>query len=143
MYQFIKKVGYTAALILFAGTAQAAPSYCSSTGGTDGLNLSDMTYGVNGPAGSTVNATDCYGLITNGHLGSSGGNTDTSIINQLWGSTGLTTWGNTNFVELVKKDVGQSGAGNTELGYLWSLDGSLAATSGTWTLTAPPAGGQA
>lgn len=142
MNKIIKACGYASALILMANTAHAAPSYCS--GNTDGLSLSDMTYGVDGPAGSTSNATDCYGKIEAGHLGSNGGNTTASIINQLWGSQASLdkqVWGTGDFVELVKKNTGETGPGNTVLGYTWSLDGSLAATSGIWTLTASPLDG--
>jgi hypothetical protein len=107
---------------------------------TEGMNVSDVKYGVNGPTTTTTDATDCYGVIGAGHLGSNGGNSSESIINQIWGDVAgaKTTWGSEPFSELVKKDVGQNGAGSTVLGYTWSLDGSLAATTGTWTLTANP-----
>ena len=133
-------VGFGASL-----PASAAPTYCSSgTPHAGGLSTSDMTYGSNGPSpGPNVIATDCFGVISNGDLGSNGGNTTPSIINQVWGNAGgaLTTWGNGEFFELVKKDAGQSGVGNPVFGFNWSLDGSTAAQDGTWTLTASPLAG--
>lgn len=132
-----------------AAITQAAPiaaNYCSAPGAQpNGLSTSSMSYGSDGSGGSTAAATDCYGLIRAGgaDFNAAGGNATASIINQLWGDSvgAKTEWGQGSFFELVKMNAGQSGLGLNALGYNWSLDGSQAATTGTWTLSATPLAG--
>lgn len=59
---------FAAAMSIFAaaGSAFAAATYCPTTGtNADGLSLSDVTYGVNGPIpGPSSSATGCYGVVS-------------------------------------------------------------------------------
>jgi hypothetical protein len=51
------------AVAMSPGAAYAAATYCSDVGGnTDGLELTDVTFGV--PASSAESADDCYGVLT-------------------------------------------------------------------------------
>jgi hypothetical protein len=125
--------------------ALAAAQYCSDVAGyntlptptanADGMRITDVTYGVNGPSVTTSFATDCFGQFTGG----SGGNAEASDVNALtkWvQSSGLPPVPDL-FVELVKADTGTTGSG-TALNFKWTLNGSTAATTGSWTLTSDP-----
>lgn len=103
-------------MALFAGAAQAVPTYCSPnlTNG-DGLAVSNMTY--NG-----ANADDCYGIVA--------GNDSQSTINAL-----NLNWG-TDWAFLAKDDNPGNALNGT--GSFMGIDFSLSATAGTtgnWSLT--------
>ena len=112
------KAGLVAAAALFTFSAQAATSYCSAMGGnTDGLKVTDVTYGANFPNPPISAATDCYGVVS--------GTDSLAEINALtWASGG-------SFTLLDKTD---SVVGPSLLGLTWTL----AATEGqvgTYTLS--------
>lgn len=106
----------TVLMVLFAGTAQAIPTYCSpnlTNGGA--LSVSDMTY--NG-----VNADDCYGIVA--------GNDSQAAINAL-----NLNWG-TDWTLLAKDDNPGNALNGT--GSFMGIDFTLSASAGTtgnWLLT--------
>ncbi len=108
--------------LLAAGSAMAAPLYCSDgTPHPQGLAVSDMTYGVNGPAGGASNANDCYGVVS--------GNDSAAAINGL-GLKWQSGWG------LAAKDNTDNSpdTSNNLLGIQFALT-STTGKSGNWTLT--------
>lgn len=110
------------AAALASGGAMAAPTYCSDvTPHPEGLAVSDMTYGVAGPAGGGANANDCYGSVA--------GNDSAAAINNLnlkWQSG----WG------LAARDNVDNtpDTSNNLLGIQFAIS-STTGKSGTWTLT--------
>lgn len=113
--QRIANPALVSAALLLAASAHSATSYCSA-GNTDGLAVTDVTYGINYPIPPISNASDCYGVV--------GGNDTVGAVNGL-------TWGG-GYTLLDKSD---SVFGATLLGLSWTLAPTAAATSGTYSLS--------
>lgn len=126
---FLRSVAATAA-VLIVSTAASAASYClPGTTNTDGMKLSDVTFSGNTP---TTSADDCYGI--------EGGQDVAPGADKAANINGLSlTWG-TDWKYLVKDDVNGGTTGGSFGGINYTLDSGAAATSGSWSLTAGPAG---
>lgn len=112
----------------FSGIASAAALCSTTSDGTTAtatpnnvLNTSDVTYGVNGPFGSTSAANDCYGLFG----GTSSAVTELAAVNGQWGG-GFT---------YLDKTGDPSG---TFANLLWTVQGGTGSPTGTYTLTSNP-----
>ena len=113
-YQKILRFGLASAAVLFGLQAQAATSYCSA-GNTDGLAVTNVTYGANFPNPPISFATDCYGVVA--------GTDSLEAINALnWGG-GYTLLDKTDDV-----------TGPSLLGLTWTL-AATAGQAGTYTLS--------
>lgn len=117
----VGKFSRAVALTLFSA-ALAGPAVAET------CSLDDVTYGINGPTGTTQNATGCKVL--------DGENDSTALINNLgmgWGTT---------YQQLAKYDAPDGGnpaisTSNNVYGYQWTL-APVSGTSGAWTLTSNP-----
>lgn len=102
-----------AVLVMTAGSAHAAPTYCVPGPNTDGLTTGDVEF-----RGS--NSDDCYGVVTSD-------NDDLTDLNTIWG----TKYGGGNFGAVV----GDGGGSTSFLGLNWSLAADVDQTSGDFTLS--------
>ena len=125
----LRSVAATAALMLVSAAASAA-SYCGTgaISANPAMDRSDVTFSGNTP---TNDADDCYGIVAGQDVAPGETAANINALNLTWGK---------DWTYLVKDDVNGGTTGGSFGGINYTLNSGAAATSGSWSLTAGPAG---